>query len=110
MIAGLSDIDGAMLNGDTLRRLPNNVSFCFDGVEGETLVLLLNQKGVRASSGSACTAGAPEPSHVLLALGRSHALAMSALRLTLSDDVTETEIDYLIDTVRESVEKLRRKP
>ena len=109
LIAGLSAIDGAMLNGDAQRRLPNNVNFCFGGVEGETLVLLLDQQGVCASSGSACTAGATEPSHVLLALGRPHALALGSLRLTLGDDVTEAEIDYLVDAVRGSVEKLRRK-
>lgn len=107
LIAGLSAIDGAMLNGDPRRRLPNNVNFCFAGVEGATLVLLLDQKGVCASSGSACAAGAPDPSHVLLAIGRPHTLALGSLRLTLGDDATEAEIDYLIGAVRESVEKLR---
>lgn len=107
LIAGLSEIPGAVLNGDPLRRLANNVNFCFEGVEGEALLLLLDQTGVRASSGSACAAGALEPSHVLLALGRAHALALGSLRLSLGDDLTDEAAAYLLDAVAGAVARLR---
>lgn len=107
LIAGLSEIPGAVLNGDPLRRLANNVNFCFEGVEGEALLLLLDQTGVRASSGSACAAGALEPSHVLLALGRAHALALGSLRLSLGDDLTDGAAAYLLDAVAGAVARLR---
>ena len=96
-----------MLNGDALRRLPGNVSFCFEGVEGEALLLYLDDKGISASSGSACTSGSLDPSHVLLALGRPHEIAHGSLRLSLGEEITREEVDYMIDTVTEVVEKLR---
>ncbi len=107
LIDGLSEIPGARLNGDREKRLPGNVNFCFEGVEGETLLLLLDQKGVAASSGSACSSGSLDPSHVLLALGISHALAMSSLRLTLDVDNISEDVDYIIRSVRESTEMLK---
>ena len=107
MIAGLSEIPHAALNGDAARRLPGNVSFCFEGIEGESLLLLLDDRGICASSGSACTSGALDPSHVLLAIGRSHDVAHGSLRLTLGEDATEAEVDYIIQNVKEVVERLR---
>ncbi len=107
LIAGLSRIPHSILNGDSVKRLPGNVHFCFEGIEGESLLLLLDDKGICASSGSACTSGSLDPSHVLLALGRPHEIAHGSLRLSLSDDVTEAEIDYLIQSVTEVVAYLR---
>lgn len=107
LIAGLSLIPGSYLNGSAQKRLPGNVSFCFDGIEGEMLLLLLNQKGIAASSGSACASGSLEASHVLLALGRSPLLARSALRLTLSEENTKDEIDEIIRNVKDITEYLR---
>jgi len=107
LIAGLSEIPHGILNGDRTRRLPGNVSFCFEGIEGESLLLLLDDKGVCASSGSACTSGSLDPSHVLLAIGRVHDVAHGSLRLTLSEETTEEEIDYTIEAVREVVGYLR---
>ena len=107
LIAGLKKIPRGMLNGDLVNRLPGNVNFCFEGVEGETLLLLLDGMGICASSGSACTSGSLDPSHVLLAIGRSHAEALGSLRLSLGNDVTEAEIDYLIQSVTDAVAKLR---
>ena len=107
LIAGLSAIPHAALNGDAKRRLPGNVSFCFEGIEGESLLLLLDDKGICASSGSACTSGSLDPSHVLLAIGRVHDVAHGSLRLSLGEDVTEEEIDYLIAAVTETVSYLR---
>lgn len=107
LIAGLSRIPHSILNGDAVNRLPGNVHFCFEGIEGESLLLLLDDKGICASSGSACTSGSLDPSHVLLALGRPHEIAHGSLRLSLSDDVTEAEIDYLIQSVTEVVAYLR---
>ena len=107
LIAGLHTIPHAALNGDPIRRLPGNVSFCFEGVEGEALLLLLDDRGVAASSGSACTSGALDPSHVLLAIGRSHDVAHGSLRLSLGPDTTEAEIDYIIENVRDVVAHLR---
>lgn len=107
LIDGLSRIPHSILNGDAIKRLPGNVHFCFEGIEGESLLLLLDDKGICASSGSACTSGSLDPSHVLLALGRPHEIAHGSLRLSLSDDVTEAEIDYLIQSVTEVVAYLR---
>ena len=107
LIRGLSKIPHSVLNGDPVRRLPNNVHFCFEGIEGESLLLLLDDKGISASSGSACTSGSLDPSHVLLAIGRRHELAHGSLRLSLSEEVTEEEIDYTIDAVTEVVAYLR---
>ena len=107
LIAGLSQIPHSILNGDADKRLPGNVHFCFEGIEGESLLLLLDDKGICASSGSACTSGSLDPSHVLLAIGRPHEIAHGSLRLSLSEDVTEAEIDYLILSVTEVVTYLR---
>ena len=107
LIAGLQTIPHSALNGDPVRRLPGNVNFCFEGIEGESLLLLLDDKGICASSGSACTSGSLDPSHVLLAIGRVHDIAHGSLRLSLGADVTEEEIDYMIDAVRDVVTRLR---
>lgn len=107
LIAGLSEIPHSILNGDAQRRLPGNVNFCFEGIEGESLLLLLDDKGVYASSGSACTSGSLDPSHVLLAIGRVHDIAHGSLRLSLSEENTEEEIEYTIKAVKEVVEYLR---
>lgn len=106
-IKGLSLIPHSVLNGDAKNRLPSNVSFCFEGIEGESLLLLLDDKGICASSGSACTSGSLDPSHVLLAIGRVHDIAHGSLRLTLSEETTEKEIDYTIKAVTEVVAYLR---
>ena len=108
LIAGLSAIPHSVLNGDPIHRLPSNVNFCFEGIEGESLLLLLDDKGICASSGSACTSGSLDPSHVLLAIGRVHDVAHGSLRLSLGEDITEEEIDYLIASVTEVVDYLRR--
>lgn len=107
LIVGLSEIPHSVLNGDYEYRLPSNVSFCFEGIEGESLLLLLDDKGICASSGSACTSGSLDPSHVLLAIGRVHDIAHGSLRLSLSEENTEEEIDYTIKAVKEVVEYLR---
>ena len=107
LIAGLSRIPHGALNGDPVRRLPGNVSFCFEGIEGESLLLLLDDKGICASSGSACTSGSLDPSHVLLAIGRVHDVAHGSLRLSLGADITEEEVDYLITAVTDTVAYLR---
>ena len=107
LIAGLQQIPHSALNGDAVKRLPGNVNFCFEGIEGESLLLLLDDKGICASSGSACTSGSLDPSHVLLAIGRVHDVAHGSLRLTIGEDVTEEEIDYMIASVKEVVEYLR---
>ena len=107
LIAGLREIPHSALNGDEMRRLPGNVNFCFEGIEGESLLLLLDDRGICASSGSACTSGSLDPSHVLLAIGRVHDVAHGSLRLTLGEDATEEEVDYLIQNVREVVAYLR---
>lgn len=108
LIAGLSRIEHCALNGDAEQRLPGNVNFCFEGIEGESLLFLLDDKGICASSGSACTSGSLDPSHVLLAIGRPHEVAHGSLRLSLGEDATEEEVDYLIKTVTEVVTYLRR--
>ena len=107
LIAGLSQIPHCDLNGDRVNRLPNNVSLCFEGIEGEALLLLLDMKGVAASSGSACTSGSLDPSHVLLAIGRVHDVAHGSLRLSLSEYTTEEEIDHILKVVPEVVAYLR---
>ena len=107
LIAGISQIPHCDLNGDRVNRLPNNVSFCFEGIEGESLLLLLDFKGVAASSGSACTSGSLDPSHVLLAIGRVHDVAHGSLRLSLSDDNTDEEMDHILKVVPEVVAHLR---
>lgn len=107
LIEGLDEIPYSELNGDRVKRLPGTVNFCFEGIEGESLLLLLDDKGISASSGSACTSGSLDPSHVLLAIGRPHEVAHGSLRLSLSEDITEEEIDYLIKSVKEVVEYLR---
>ena len=108
LIAGLSQVPHCVLNGDADNRLPGNVSFCFEGIEGEALLLLLDAKGVCASSGSACTSGSLDPSHVLLAIGRPHEIAHGSLRLSLCHENTEEEIDHILKVVPEVVDYLRR--
>lgn len=107
LIAGLSEIPHSRLNGDRASRLPGNVNMCFEGIEGESLLLLLDAKGICASSGSACTSGSLDPSHVLLALGLPHEVAHGSLRLSLSEYNTEEEMDYIIAEVPKVVEYLR---
>ena len=107
LIAGLREIPHAELNGDAEKRLPGNVNFCFEGIEGESLLLLLDDRGICASSGSACTSGSLDPSHVLLAIGRVHDVAHGSLRLTLGEDATAEEVEYIIQNVKEVVEHLR---
>ena len=107
IIKGLSEIPHSALNGDAAKRLPGNINFCFEGIEGESLLLLLDDRGICASSGSACTSGSLDPSHVLLAIGRVHDVAHGSLRLSIGDDITEEQADYIIKNVREVVEYLR---
>lgn len=107
LINGLSEIEHSILNGDQKKRLPGNVNFCFEGIEGESLLLLLDNKGIAASSGSACTSGSLDPSHVLLAIGRPHEVAHGSLRLSFNEDITEDEIDYIIKSTKEVVSYLR---
>ena len=108
LIAGLSRVPHCVLNGDAVNRLPGNVSFCFEGIEGEALLLLLDARGVCASSGSACTSGSLDPSHVLLAIGRPHEIAHGSLRLSLCADNTDEEVDHILKVVPEVVDYLRR--
>ncbi len=103
----LREIPYSRLNGDRERRLPNNAHFCFRYIEGESMLILLDQKGVCASSGSACTSGSLDPSHVLLAIGLPHEIAHGSLRLTLSEQTTKEDIDYTVDALKEIVERLR---
>ncbi len=107
LILGLSEIPHSILNGDASCRLPGNVNFCFEGIEGESLLLLLDDKGICASSGSACTSGSLDPSHVLLAIGRVHDIAHGSLRLSLSEENTDEEIAYTVKAVSEVVSYLR---
>lgn len=107
LIAGLKEIPHAALNGDQTHRLPENVNFCFEGIEGESLLLLLDDKGICASSGSACTSGSLDPSHVLLAIGRVHDVAHGSLRLSIGEDITAEEIDYIVQSVKEVTAYLR---
>lgn len=107
LIAGLSKIEHSKVNGDLVNRLPGNVNMCFEGIEGESLLLLLDQKGICASSGSACTSGSLDPSHVLLALGLPHEVAHGSLRLSLCEWNTQEEVDYIVQEVPKVVEYLR---
>ena len=107
LIEGLSQIPHCALNGDPVNRLPNNVSFCFEGIEGESLLLYLDANGICASSGSACTSGSLDPSHVLLAIGRVHDVAHGSLRLSLSDYNTMEEMDHILTVVPQIVQLLR---
>ena len=107
LIDGLSKIPHSALNGDAEKRLPGNVNFCFEGIEGESLLLLLDEKGISASSGSACTSGSLDPSHVLLAIGRIHDVAHGSLRLTLGRENTPEDVEYIISAVKDVVTYLR---
>ncbi len=107
LIRGILAIPHSVLNGDARQRLPGNANFCFEGIEGESLLLLLDQKGISASSGSACTSGSLDPSHVLLAIGRPHEVAHGSLRLTIGEDIGEKEIETIIESVTEVVAYLR---
>ncbi|MBQ1369068.1 MAG: cysteine desulfurase [Firmicutes bacterium] len=107
LICGLYQIPHSALNGDADKRLPGNVNFCFEGIEGESLLLLLDDKGISASSGSACTSGSLDPSHVLLAIGRVHDVAHGSLRLSIGEDITEKEVQYIIESVKDVVRYLR---
>jgi len=107
LIAGLEKIPHSVVNGDRENRLPNNVNMCFEGIEGESLLLMLDAKGIEASSGSACTSGSLDPSHVLLALGLPHEVAHGSLRLSLSEYNTPEEMDYIIEEIPGIIEYLR---
>lgn len=107
IINGIGEIPHSALNGDAVSRVPSNINYCFEGIEGESLLLLLDDKGIAASSGSACTSGSLDPSHVLLAIGRIHDVAHGSLRLSLGEDITDEDADYIIKSVREVVEYLR---
>ena len=107
LIHGLEQIPYGELNGDRERRLPGNVNFCFEGIEGESLLLLLDERGICASSGSACTSGSLDPSHVLLAIGRPHEVAHGSLRLSLGEEMTEADVDEIIQAVTDVVTRLR---
>lgn len=107
LIEGLSKIERSHLNGDAVQRLPGNVSFCFEGVEGESLLLMLDMKGISASSGSACTSGSLDPSHVLLSIGLPHEVAHGSVRLSLGDYNTEEDVDYILETLPPIIERLR---
>ena len=107
LIAGLDKIPYGELNGDRVHRVPNNANFCFEGIEGESMLLMLDDKGIMCSSGSACTSGSLDPSHVLLAIGRPHEVAHGSLRLSINEQFTEADIDYIIASVTEVVQYLR---
>ena len=107
LIQGASKIDRSYLNGDATRRLPGNFNMCFEGIEGESLLLLLDMKGVCGSSGSACTSGSLDPSHVLLSIGLPHEIAHGSLRLSLSDQNTEEDVDYILEVLPQVVGRLR---
>lgn len=107
IIKGLKEIEHSAINGDEIKRLPSNVNFCFEGIEGESLLLLLDDRGIAASSGSACTSGSLDPSHVLLAIGRVHDVAHGSLRLSIGEDITDEDVEYIIKNVKEVVEYLR---
>ena len=107
LLQELLKIPHSVLNGDRARRLPGNINICFEGIEGESLILLLSEKGICASSGSACTSGSLDPSHVLLAIGRDHGIAHGSLRLSLGADITPAAADYIAQNVKTAVEYLR---
>ena len=102
------EIPYCRLNGDRVKRLPNNVNVSFQFIEGESLLIMLDMKGICASSGSACTSGSLDPSHVLLAIGLPHEIAHGSVRLTLSEENTTEELDYVVETIKEITDKLRR--
>lgn len=103
----LEEVPYARLNGDRKNRLPNNINICFRFIEGESMLIMLDQKGICASSGSACTSGSLDPSHVLLAIGLPHEIAHGSLRLTLSAETTKEDMDYVIDHIKVTIERLR---
>ncbi len=103
----LKEIPYARLNGDRTKRLPNNINVCFRFIEGESMLIMLDQKGICASSGSACTSGSLDPSHVLLAIGLPHEIAHGSLRMTLSEETTKEDMDYVVDSIKQTVERLR---
>ena len=103
----LNEIPYSRLNGHRENRLPNNANFCFRFIEGESMLILLDQNGICGSSGSACTSGSLDPSHVLLAIGLPHEIAHGSLRLTLSDETTKEEIDFTVDKLKEIIQRLR---
>lgn len=108
LIARIEDeIPFAKLNGHRVKRLPNNINFCFRFIEGESMLIMLDMAGICGSSGSACTSGSLDPSHVLLAIGLPHEIAHGSLRLTLSDEITKDQLDYVVDHLKEIVAKLR---
>ena len=108
LIEGLKKIPHSKINGDEVKRVPNNVNICFEGIEGESLLLLLDMDGISASSGSACTSGSLDPSHVLLSIGLPHEVAHGSLRLSLSEENTAEEVDYVLEKVPAVVELLRK--
>lgn len=103
----LEEVPYARLNGDKVKRLPNNINICFRFIEGESMLIMLDQKGICASSGSACTSGSLDPSHVLLAIGLPHEIAHGSLRLTLSEETTKEDMDYVVESVKMIIERLR---
>lgn len=107
LIAEVLKIERSRLNGDAVQRLPGNVNICFQGIEGESLLLMLDMKGICGSSGSACTSGSLDPSHVLLALGLPHAIAHGSLRLSFSDETTEADVDYITEALPPIIRRLR---
>ena len=107
LIAGLSEIPHSRLNGDREKRVPGTVNFCFEGIEGESLLLMLDEEGIQASSGSACTSGSLDPSHVLLSLGLPHEVAHGSLRLSITEENTEEQIDHILNVVPKVVSYLR---
>ena len=107
LIAGLERLPHSILSGDREQRLPGNVNFCFEGIEGESMLLLLDDRGICASSGSACTSGSLDPSHVLLAIGRPHEVAHGSLRLSLCEENTEQEVDVMLREIPQVIDYLR---
>ena len=108
LLEELLKIERSRINGDRINRLPGNVNMCFEGIEGESLLLMLDLQGISASSGSACTSGSLDPSHVLLSIGLPHEIAHGSLRLTFSDENNEEDIDYILSKVPQIVERLRK--
>ena len=102
-----TEIPFCRLNGDRQKRLPNNVNFSFQFIEGESLLIMLDMKGICASSGSACTSGSLDPSHVLLAIGLPHEIAHGSLRMTLNEEITKEDLDYVVDSLKEIIQNLR---
>ena len=107
LIQGLSKIPHSAVNGDLEHRLPGNVSFCFEGIEGESLLLLLDAAGICASSGSACSSASLDPSHVLLAIGLPHEIAHGSLRLTLNEEITKEDLDFVVENLKRIIDRLR---